>query len=63
MMNIVRRIAIQTGGGDAPGLTDDERAWVGKSKTFNESEMARISECSLKCTQDELDTADIARNA
>jgi hypothetical protein len=38
VMNIVRRIAIQTGGGDAPGLTDDEPASVGKSKTFNESE-------------------------
>ena len=32
---------------------------VGKSKTFNESEMALFSECTPECAQKVLDTADI----
>jgi hypothetical protein len=43
-----------------PDLRDYKRAWVGKGKTINESEMALFSECSLKCARKVLDIADIA---
>src|SRR5438046_7040625 len=46
-----------------PHLREDTRAWVGKGKTINESEMALFSECSLKCARKVLDTADIVREA
>ena len=42
---------------------DYEPAVVGKGKPFNQSEMAIFSECSLKCAQKMLDTADIDREA
>ena len=46
-----------------PDLRDYKRAWVGKGKPFNESEMALFSECSLECARKVLDTADIVREA
>jgi hypothetical protein len=46
-----------------PDLRDYKRAWVGKGKPFNESEMALFSECSLECARKVLDTADIVRDA
>src|SRR5438128_537783 len=46
-----------------PDLRDYKRAWVGKGKTINESEMALFSECSLRCARKVLDTADIVREA
>ena len=46
-----------------PDLRDYKRAWVGKGKPFNESEMALFSECSLECARKVLDTADFVRDA
>ena len=46
-----------------PDLRDYKRAWVGKSKPFNESEMALFSECMRLCDRILLDTADIVREA
>jgi hypothetical protein len=42
---------------------DYKRAWVGKGKTFNESEMALFCECMPPCARKVLDTADIVRDA
>jgi hypothetical protein len=42
---------------------DYKRAWVGKGKTFNESEMALFFECMPPCARKLLDTADIVRDA
>jgi hypothetical protein len=44
-------------------LRDYKRAWVGKRQTINQSKMALLSECSLKCVRKVLDTADIVRDA
>ena len=37
--------------------------WQSKGNSFNESEMALFYECTLKCAQKLLDTADIVREA